>query len=137
MTQNMAPIFSDSPRVILLVSEEKMHTGGNSAPRVLIGCYNIFWPIFYLQDNSRKQTEQLLLLCSHLGNWCYSLYYTVQTRSRSNTKFLTNMQKSYGASYERKPTRTIFCQCAQKSFFNEIFKACVRYFLSNFYFFTK
>ena len=47
-------------------------------------CYNLFGPIFYLQDSARKQIEQLPLLCSLLGNWCSSLNYTMQARSRSN-----------------------------------------------------
>ena len=87
-----------------------------------IGCYNLFGPIFYLQDSKRKQIEQLLLLCSILGNRCSSLYYTIQTRSRSNTKYLINIHKYFGASYELKPTRTIFSQCAQKKFFDKIFR---------------
>ena len=32
------------------------------------------------------------------------------------------MQKYFGASYELKPTKNIFSQCAQKIFFNEIFQ---------------
>ena len=34
--------------------------------RQWIGCYNLFEPIFYLQDKARKQIE----LCSLLENWC-------------------------------------------------------------------
>ena len=82
----------------------------------LLGCCNLFGPIFYLQDSKRTQTEQLLLLCSILGNWCSSLYYTIQTRSRSNTKYLINIHKYFGASYELKPARTIFSQLAQEIF---------------------
>ena len=38
-----------------------------------IGCYTLFGPIFYLHESTRKQIEQLLLLCSLLGKWCSSL----------------------------------------------------------------
>ena len=45
-------------------------------------------------------------------------HYTIHRRSRSNTKYFINIRKYFGASYELKPTRTIFSQCARKNFEN-------------------
>ena len=65
-----------------------------------ICCYNLFGPIFYSQHSARKQIELLLLLCSLLGNWYSSLYCIIPTRSRSNTKFVINKHKYFGANYK-------------------------------------